>query len=254
MRKAQIRRMIWERLTREGLALFPGVYGRTPRCSGQAEGIARLKGLDIWSGAERILVLPDMALDAIREQVVGARKTLIIPDLTRTDEDWILEIDPRRAGERVSCEAARSLIRGDHAPVAGVRFMRGRETPPVDLMVIGAVGVNRLGTRVGRGCGGADLVYALGRDRGFLRSETPVAVVVHPLQLFDEPTDREATDLPVDYIVTPQETIRIETLVMRPKGLDPCMVTPHRLECFPGLRRILEREGISIPPGACKPL
>jgi len=251
VRKAEIRRMIWERLTRQGLSLLPGAYGRTPRCPGHEEGIERLVRLAIWRDAERVAVLPDLALDFVRERVVREGKTLIVPDLARTTEDWILEIDPRKAGERASLDAVRANVDGEVELPDGIRFQRGRETPAVDLMVIGAVGVNRLGTRVGRGCGGADLVYALGRDRGFLRAETPVAVIVHPLQLFDDPTDREPTDLPVDYIVTPTETIRIEALVMRPKGLDPCMVTPHRLQCFPGLRRILEREGIVIRPGVC---
>jgi 5-formyltetrahydrofolate cyclo-ligase len=250
--KAQIRRTIWERLTRMGLARFPGVYGRTPRCPGQEQGIARLQEMEIWRTARRIVVLPDTALQTIRERVVQDQKILVVPDLARTQDDWILEVDPRAAGAEAALKAARGQLEGEGEQPAGIRFQRGRETTPVDLMVIGAVGVNRQGTRVGRGCGGADLVYALGRGRGFLRSDTPVVAVVHPLQIFDEPADREASDLPVDYIITPDETLRINTLVMRPMGLDPCMITAHRLSCFPGLRRILEREGISVPPEGCR--
>ena len=253
VRKAQIRRMIWERLTRQGLALFPGAYGRTPRFRGQEQGVDRLAQLDVWRSARRVVVLPDMALDPIRERVISERKILIVPDLARVTEDWILEIDPAKADEPAAIEAAHALGSGADEPHEGIRFQRGRDTAPADLMVIGAVGVNRRGTRVGRGAGGADLVYAIGRDRGFVRADTPVAVVVHPEQLFDEPAVREPSDLPVDYIVTPAETIHIEAVVMRPKGLDPCMVTSHRLECFPGLRRILEREGIAVPPGTCRP-
>ena len=251
--KAQIRRMIWERLTRQGMATFPGVYGRTPRLPDQAPCIRRLETIPVWQDAARILVLPDAALEAIQSRVIEDMKTLVIPDLARVSEDWILEIDPREAGIEKSLAAIRQASVEDPEPSRGIRYQRGRDTPAVDLMVIGAVGVNRLGTRVGRGCGGADLVYAIGRDRGFLQDDTPVAVVVHPAQIFDEPADREATDLPVDYIVTAQEVIGIETVVMRPKGLTPCMVTAYRLSCFPGLRRILEREGIPLPRGACRP-
>jgi 5-formyltetrahydrofolate cyclo-ligase len=114
-------------------------------------------------------------------------------------------------------------------------------------MIIGAVGVDRHGVRIGKGAGEADLVYALGRDRGFLGTTTPVAVLIHDLQLLEEPAAPEATDLPVDLIITPKGARAVRSLHIRPKGLDPAMITPDRLEAFPGLRGILQREGIELP-------
>jgi 5-formyltetrahydrofolate cyclo-ligase len=234
-------------MTRQGIALFPGAYGRTPAFRGLPEGVGRLRGLEAWARAARVMVLGEPALETARQAVVADGKTLVIADLTLCGSGWILEVDPGTMGPVAAGEAARDAGCGCGGPIGGVRALHGHETAPVDLMVIGAVAVNRRGARIGRGMGGADLTYALARDRGILRSTTPVAVLVHPVQIFDEPLDREPTDLPIDVIVTPEAVIPVETVVMRPKGLHPSMITPQRLEAFPRLREILEREGIPLP-------
>jgi 5-formyltetrahydrofolate cyclo-ligase len=245
--KAQIRERIWQRMTQQGVALFPGAYGRTPAFRGEAEAAQRLRATELWRRAERVLVLGEPVLAPVREAAVDDGKVLVVPDLSCEDRGWVLEVQPFQLDPEQAREAARVAGSGAQPLVCGTCCLRGKDVAPVDLMVIGAVGVDRRGNRVGRGMGGADLVYALGRARGFLTAETPVVVLVHPLQLFDEPTDREATDLPIDYIVTPAGIIPIETVVMRPKGLHPSMITPRRLAEFPGLRQLLEREGIPLP-------
>ena len=245
--KAQLRARIWDLMTRQGVALFPGAYGRTPTFRGMAEAVGRLCGLEAWARAGRVLALGEPVLEGVRLAVVQDGKTLVVPDLSLCGTGWILEIDPGRMGRERASEAARGSGCGCAGPLEGVRALPGHETAPVDLMVIGAVAVNRRGARIGRGAGGADLTYALARDRGILRSETPVAVLVHPLQIYDEPLEREPTDLPIDFIVTPAGVIAVETVVMRPKGLHPSMITAQRLETYPRLREILEREGIPLP-------
>jgi len=245
--KAQIRSRIWDLMTRHGIALFPGAYGRTPTFRGLADCVARVRELEAWPRAGRVLVLGEPVLEGVRQTVVEDGKTLVVPDLSLCGTGWILEIDPEPMGSERAWEAARTSGCGCAGPIEGVRALHGHETAPVDLMVIGAVAVNRRGARIGRGAGGADLTYALARDRGILRSDTPVVALVHPLQIFDEPLEREPTDLPIDFIVTPDEIIAVETVVMRPKGLHPSMITPQRLEIYPRLREILEREGIPLP-------
>jgi 5-formyltetrahydrofolate cyclo-ligase len=244
--KAQIRQRVWALLTQQGVALFPGAFGRTPRFQGQDRGIAMLRDMPQWHAAERILVQPDQGLEAVRRQVLADGKTLIVPDLTRTEPGWILEVVPGAAPP----EFTPGVPGREPQSRLGHRYLPGAETAPVDLMIVGAVAVDRRGTRIGRGIGSADLVYALGRDRGFVRPETPVAVLVHPLQFFDEQADREPTDLPIDFVVTPDEVVAVQAVVMRPKGLHPRLITPERLDRFPGLRRILEREGIELPPAS----
>jgi 5-formyltetrahydrofolate cyclo-ligase len=247
--KAQIRSRIWDQMTRLGIVLFPGAYGRTPNFSGAADAVARLRGLEAWGPARRVLVLGEPVLQGVREAAIAEGKTVVVPDLSLCGGGWILEIDPGAMGPEPASQAVRACGCTGTQPFAGVRALHGRETSPVDLMVIGAVAVNRRGARVGRGAGGADLTYALARDRGIVRADTPVAVLVHSLQLFDEPLEREPTDVPIDWIVTPDDVIAVETVVMRPMGLHPSMITPQRLEAYPRLREILEREGFPLSEG-----
>ena len=246
VRKAQIRGRIWDLLRRRAIVRAPGVYGRTPKFRGASQSAARLRATGVWAGAARVLALGEPVLHAVRAAVIEDEKVLVVPDLARSEEGWIVEIDGRVLGREQARKAARLVGTGKPLP-AGVKFLRGRETKRVDLMVIGAVAVTRDGSRVGKGVGEADLVYALGRDRGFLGSRTPVAVIVHHLQLLDESTDQEPTDLPVDLIFTPDEHCPVNAIRMRPKGLHPSMITPRRLQTFPGLRQILTREGIAVP-------
>lgn len=246
IRKAEIRGRIWGLLRRHAIVREAHIYGCTPRFRGASQTAERLRELPAWGEAARVLILSESVLEGARRVAVADGKTLVVPDLSRTGSGWILEIDPQQLGCDAADDIAVRLSTGQPAPES-LRFRRGSDTAPIDLMVIGAVAVTREGIRVGKGAGEADLVYALGRARGFIGAETPVAVIVHELQVLEEPADREPTDLPIDLIVTPGGTLAVDSLVMRPKGLHPCMITPQRLAAFPGLRAILAREGLCGP-------
>jgi 5-formyltetrahydrofolate cyclo-ligase len=242
--KAQIRRRIWDLLTRAGVAGFPGAHGRTPTFAAAGEAVEHLRAHEAWRTARRILVLPEPVLKPVRRAAVADGKTLVVPDLARTN-GWIVEIDPSRMEPEQALAAATSFnaARVDLPP--GVRCLYGRQIDPVDLMVVGAVCVDPRGTRVGKGTGEADIVYALGRSRRFLGEETPVAVIVHDMQVCEEPGARESTDLPIDFISTPHGIQEVLSLHIRPSSLDPALVTPERLALYPGLAGVLAREGIS---------
>ena len=243
--KAEIRGRIWDLLTGHGVVRFPGAFGKTPWFRGVRKALAQLRSLAPYARASRVLVLSEPVLEEIRRAVVADGKTLLVPDLART-EGWLAEIDPQAFTSREDADAA--ARGGSAAKGTGVKFVHGREAQPVDLMIIGAVGVDPRGARIGKGVGEADLVYALGRGRGFVRAETPVAVIVHRLQILEAPGVREPTDLPVDLVVTPEGVTAVRAMHIRPKGLHPSMITPERLKAFPGLRGILEREGLHGTP------
>ncbi len=250
IQKVEIRNRIWSLLTQAGIALFPGAYGRTPDFRGKRQVSEQLAKVTEWRDARRVLVLSEPVLRRARQAVVEEGKVLIVPDLARTGS-WIVEIDPAAAPKGSASDLAAHLDAARTDLPAGVRTLHGRDVAPVDLMVVGAVGVDRGGTRVGKGLGEADLVYALGRARGFILPETPVVVLVHDLQLQEEfYSVREPTDLPVDIIVTPRGAHAVRSLHLRPSGLDRTMITPGRLKAFPGLVPILEREGLYPPPDA----
>ena len=245
--KAQLRSRVWDLLTRTGVAGLPGAHGRTPTFAGADKAVQHLRAHVVWRDARRILVLSEPVLKLVRCAAVADDKVLVVPDLARTT-GWIVEVDPAGMEPEQAVAIAGSFDAAQVELPPGVRCLYGRDTARVDLMVVGAVCVDPHGARVGKGAGEADIVYALGRSRGFLGEETPVAVVVHDMQVCDEPGARESTDLPIDLIFTPGGWRPVQELHIRPSCLDPALVTPERLARFPGLTGVLEREG--IPPRA----
>ena len=89
--------------------------------------------------------------------------------------------------------------------------------PAIDLVLCGSVAVSRDGARVGKGGGYSDLEYALARELGVIADTTPVVTLVHPVQIVEPgaiPMTRH--DVPVDWIVTPEEAIPTRTRHPRP--------------------------------------
>ena len=78
----------------------------------------------------------------------------------------------------------------------------------VDLLVEGSVAVDREGHRIGKGKGYGDREIADLLERKLIKTTTPLATTIHPLQLVDfVPT--EDHDQKLNMVVTTEEIIRI---------------------------------------------
>jgi len=104
--------------------------------------------------------------------------------------------------------------------------------------VCGSVAVTRRGRRAGKGEGYSDLEYAILRELG--HPPLPVLTSVHPLQVLEEiPRDRQ--DLPLSWIATPEETIRVRRPPAPPRGIAWSKLPPEALEAMPVLRELRAR-------------
>jgi 5-formyltetrahydrofolate cyclo-ligase len=112
----------------------------------------------------------------------------------------------------------------DVVEAASIRgaFKHGRKTSirgiEVDLIVEGSVAVDRKGGRVGKGGGFGDLEFAILRETDSITDTTPLVTTVHPLQIIDKVPMTEH-DVPVDFIVTPDETIETKQTYPKPRGI-----------------------------------
>ncbi len=93
------------------------------------------------------------------------------------------------------------------------------EMRPVDLVISGSVAVNRPGVRIGKGGGFADLEYGLAVAAGIVRPETPVISTVHAMQVLDDELPITRHDVPLDYVVTPDEAIKCSGNLPHPSGI-----------------------------------
>ena len=80
-----------------------------------------------------------------------------------------------------------------------------------DFMVTGASAVSLDGVRFGKGHGFFDLEWGMFTDIGIVDEATPVAAIVHDVQVVEDKLDPSATDILVDYIATPTRMIESRT-------------------------------------------
>jgi 5-formyltetrahydrofolate cyclo-ligase len=201
--KQEVRERIWELLTREGAARFPGAKGRIPNFRGAEAAATRLAELREWQSADVVKSNPDAPQLPVRRRARKDGKTLYMAVPRLRDEKPFVK------------------VRGD--PTIKRALSEGRpvgldELEPVKLIVCGTVAVNRRGVRVGKGGGFSDLEFALLVERGLVDAGTTIVTTVHELQLVDDDLPETEHDFRVDVIVTPSEVVRTRSR-RRPPGV-----------------------------------
>lgn len=232
-RKQQLREEIWGRLQDAGLARFPGAPGRIPNFVGAEAAARRLDELAAWREARHLKCNPDSPQLPVRKAALRAGKIvyMAVPRL-RSERPFIV-LDPDEL-EVPPHQAASIKGAGRHG-----REIAVPELPGIDLVVAGAVAVSRDGARLGKGGGYSDLEFALATGAGRITGETVVLTTVHPVQIVEEGripmTDH---DVPLDFIVTPDEVIETEGAFRRPHGILWDELDEERLDSIPALRAL----------------
>jgi 5-formyltetrahydrofolate cyclo-ligase len=231
MTKSAIRHKVWSRLTLAGAARFPHGHGRVPNFAGAERAVRLLTQLTIWKRARAIRTDGSAPQLTLRRAALRDGKTLYIAIPGLRSERCFLEVDPARLGKNTWRGA--SLL-------GALRFGRAvapTEVRAVDLFIVGSVAVSRQGARVGKGSGSVDLEYALLRQAGKVREYTPILTSVHPLQILDERIPMRAHDIPVDFIVTPDQVLAAPSLYPRPRGILWDILPDERIRAVPVLRK-----------------
>jgi 5-formyltetrahydrofolate cyclo-ligase len=117
------------------------------------------------------------------------------------------------------------------------RFLPPHEMRPIDVVVCGSVAVTRQGGRLGDGGGYSDLEYALLRSEGKIREYTPILTTVHPVQIVDERLPMRGHDIPVDFLITPEQVIAAPSLHPRPRGVIWEILQEEKILSIPLLRK-----------------
>ena len=233
--KEALRREVWDRIVREGVARFPlPVQGRIPNFVGAEEAARRLSSLAEYGSADVVFCNPDSPQRPVREVVLRDGKTLVMA--TPRLRKGLLIIRPGGLGPRAIRRA--STIRG--------AFRYGRPIGPweveVDLKVVGSVAVAEDGARLGKGHGYSDLEYAILSECGALGPDTPIVTTVHELQVLPAGSiPMTEHDVPVDVILTPTRALRTNTPYRRPTGVDWSLVDEHMMREMPILLELRKR-------------
>jgi 5-formyltetrahydrofolate cyclo-ligase len=232
MSKDEIRNAVWSEMQARGVARFPGARGRIPNFTGAEKCAALVERLKAWQKAGVIKSNPDSPQRAIRHLALKQGKIIYMAVPRLAEEKCFVELDPARLGKNIY---KASSIKG--------AFEFGRqvglaEMKPVDLILCGSVAVRRDGARVGKGGGYSDLEYGLGRETGKIAAGTPIITTVHPIQIVDEEIELKPHDIPLDFIITPDETIECHTRLPRPRGIYWKYLDSEKIEAIPFLKRM----------------
>lgn len=217
-----MRERVWALLERERAARFPGAHGRIPNFKGAEAAAERLASLLEWRTARVIKANPDSPQLPVRRRALAAGKLvyMAVPRLTEERPFVLLGRDATIKG---------ALREGRPVAIEGMA--------PVDLIICGTVAVNRAGVRVGKGGGYSDLEFGLLTEAGLIGEATIIATTVHPLQLLDEELPETEHDFRVDRIVTPRETIRVQSRE-RPSGILWEHLEDEKIGAIPVLARL----------------
>ena len=234
--KRELREVVWNAMSEEGVARFPGAHGRIPNFIGAEQAAELLRGTDVWQHATTVKANPDSPQWPVRQRAVedGMMLYMAVPRLAERNPFFIippgeLDVTPRQA---TSIKGAQQ--HGRTVPVTALE--------PVDLIVTGCVAVDRSGARLGKGGGYADLEFVLAAAAGLVGARTQVITTVHELQILDEGSiPMTAHDVPVDVVVTPDDVIQVDRQWARPEGVMWEELTGEKIDAIPLLRDLRGR-------------
>jgi 5-formyltetrahydrofolate cyclo-ligase len=196
--KQEIRETVWKEMKTRNLERFPYAWGRIPNFKGAKTAASRLITLKEYQEAKIIFVAPDSPQRPVREQALMDEKILIMP--TPRLKSGLLLIHPENGKERQASSIKGAHIHGKKIPIERI--------PVIDLVVQGAVAVDRMGNRLGKGGGYGDREIALLENHQKI-PQSRIAVTVHDIQVIEYvPPDR--WDFTVDIIVTPTRIVRTQ--------------------------------------------
>ncbi len=215
---------------------FPGAWGRIPNFVG-AEKAARLAAsTSIFQNARTIKANPDSPQKLLRQLALEQGKTVYMAVPRLRQLKCFVKLDPKAIPPHAYSRAA--SIKG--------AFQFGRPVAPwemekIDLVIAGSVAVNRRGQRIGKGGGYSDFEFAIARHYGLIDENTPVLTTVHPIQILDREFPWKRHDIPVDFIVTPEDVIETERAYPKPEGIFWDELTEEQLDHMPILVHILSQ-------------
>ncbi|SFG61031.1 5-formyltetrahydrofolate cyclo-ligase [Halopelagius inordinatus] len=232
MEKQDLRERVWDELEESGEARFPyPPHGRIPNFDGADEAAERLAANETWREADVIKSNPDSPQLPVRRAALRAGKTIYMAVPRLRDENCFLRLDPDEIEDI------------DHATTIGGSSEVGVQVGPeemesIDLIVSGSVAVNSEGARVGKGEGYSDLEFAILREFGLVDDETATVTTLHETQFVDEEIPTTPHDIPIEWVFTPERSVRTDAPASKPEGIEWDVLTEERMNEIPILRRL----------------
>ncbi len=191
-----------------------------PRFEGSQIAAATLMQTPECQHARYVFVTPDNALTAVRHMLLRRGVDIVVPSYGLHRGFLCVDASSLPSGAAPYAAWLDGVEHfGRHVSLEELRT-RGR----LDLLVTGASAISSDGARFGMGHEYLDVEWLLLRAAGVVDEQTPVAALVHDLQITHEPVAIRASDLIADIIVTSTSIIRTQRRP-RPSTIDWSLVS-----------------------------
>jgi len=233
--KDSVRRTVWGYIEKNNLASFPRpVFRRIPNFKGADKACDQITNLDPFKSANTVKINPDKPQEQARFITIQHKKTLLVPTPRLRTGLFNKIVPPEEANQEIlrTCATSRGVV--EYSQPIGLE-----DKVDIDLVIVGSVAVSKLGYRIGKGEGFADLEYAMMRCMGAVTDKTVVVTCVHDCQVHDLPESLFGEhDVMVDYIVTPTQIIKCNKTRKQPTGIIWSKLAEDKLNRIPVLRKL----------------
>jgi 5-formyltetrahydrofolate cyclo-ligase len=235
--KDKLRAEIWTKLEQSKIGIGK-IWDSIPNYEGAEAAAERLSQLPIWKDAKIVKSNPDTPQVPVRYRALRDGKLLYMPVPELAQAFPFVLLDPAKLAEQGVSFMDAAQREGALKYGQRVQFS---EMLPMDLLVVGCVAVSRDGGRTGKGGGFADLELGIFREMGIIPAHANLVTTVHDIQVVgQERLTLQTHDSPLDWIITPTQTIETHTAYPQPKGVYWDAIQPGQYEAIPFLRTLKE--------------
>jgi 5-formyltetrahydrofolate cyclo-ligase len=239
-----VRQKIWSRLSEVALpdSRFHLNFAEViPDFVGSAAATDRLFALPAYAGARYAFVTPDNCLVETRRRMLEAGVTMVVSTYGIYRGFVLLEPDKVPPGLALYAAWLDGLEHFGRPITLAEVADRGR----FDVMITGASAVSMDGVRFGKGHGFFDMEWGMFTDIGIVDEATPVAAVIHDVQVVEDKLFPSPTDILVDTIATPTRLIAVDRRAPRPRGIKWDLLEPEQINATPPLIELRRLRGLA---------
>lgn len=237
-----VREKIWEKLrpvARADSRFHLNFAEVIPDFEGSADAIDRLVTQPFYTRGNYAFITPDNGLVELRRRMLEAGKSLVVSTYGIYRGFYLLEPGMVPKGQELFAAWLDGLEHFGRPITLAEIADRGR----FDFMVTGASAVSKEGVRFGKGHGFFDLEWGMFTELGIVDEATPVAALVHDVQVVEDRLYPSETDILVDLIATPTRLIEVER-GRRPRGVKWELLTPEQIAATPPLQELQQMRGM----------
>ena len=212
-----------------------------PDFDGSAAATDRLLALPAFAGARHAFVAPDNSLIELRRRLLVAGVTVVVSSYNMA-RGFVL-LDPAAVPKGHELYAA--WLDGIEHFGTRLTLAQLAARGPFDCVATGASAVAASGVRFGRGHAYFDMEWRIFSAMGLVAERTPVATLVHDVQVLDKRLYPSPADVLVDWVCTPTRTLAVPRETPRPRGVPWAEISPEQIEANPALTELHRAAGLS---------